>query len=332
MNIAVLGAGAWGSALALHFAHHGHEITLWGHNPEHCEQIIAQGENQRYLAGFTFPSNLSVTPSLEVALDFAQLILIVTPMGGLRMCLENIKALGMGHKPILAACKGFEMGTSLLPHQVCAQILPQNTYIGLLSGPSFAKEVAEQKPCAITLASDNAKWIHELCRSLNSSTMRLYDNNDMIGVAVGGALKNVIAIATGLADGLDYGLNARAALITRGLAEITRFAQTLGADPLTLMGLSGMGDLILTCTGGLSRNRQVGLKLAEGKKLDIILQELGHVAEGVYTIQAAYALAQRMDIEMPITQILLQLIDGEISADTVANQLMMRHQRSEASA
>ncbi len=330
MKICVLGAGAWGTALALHFAHHQHSVNLWGHNPTHCQQLIQDGENQRYLPGFVFPHTLQIHTDLHQALDQVELIIIVTPMGGLRESLQNIRDFGFGNTPILTACKGFELGSSLLPHEICQEILPNNPFIGLLSGPSFAKEVAEQKPCAITLASHEKEWIRSLCQTLNTPTMRLYDNHDMVGVAVGGALKNVMAIATGLADGLDYGLNARAALITRGLAEITRFAQTLGADPLTLMGLSGMGDLILTCTGGLSRNRQVGLKLAEGKSLATILQELGHVAEGVYTIQAAHALAQRMQIDMPITQTLLHLIDGKINANTVANQLMMRNQKSEA--
>ncbi len=329
MNIAVLGAGAWGTALALHFAHHQHHIQLWGHNQAHCVALEKERENKQYLPGYPFPQSLSIHQELKTALASADLILIVTPMGGLRQTLNQIKQLNMGDKPILTACKGFELGTSLLPHEVCQEILPTNSHIGLLSGPSFAKEVAEQKPCAITLASTNESWIRELCQQLNTPTMRLYDNNDVTGVAVGGALKNVMAIATGLADGLEYGLNARAALITRGLAEMTRFAQSLGAHPQTMMGLSGMGDLILTCTGGLSRNRQVGLKLAENKPLATILKELGHVAEGVYTIQAAYALAQKMQIDMPITQTLLHLIEEKISADTVADQLMMRDQKSE---
>jgi len=230
---------------------------------------------------------------------------------------------------VLTACKGFEQGSGLLPHQVVREELPDNPRIGILSGPSFAQELAQQLPCAVTLASDNTAWIESLAAALSSAVLRLYANDDMVGVGVGGAVKNVMAIAVGIADGLQYGLNARAALMTRGLAEINRLALALGAKQTTLMGLAGMGDLILTCTGSLSRNRQVGLKLAEGKPLPVILSELGHVAEGVYTIREAGAQAAKLGIEMPITRILNELLDGRVDVNDVAERLMLREIRSE---
>ena len=236
---------------------------------------------------------------------------------------------GWGDIPVLTACKGFEQGSGLLPHQVARQELPDNPRIGILSGPSFAQELAQQLPCAVTLASDNTAWIESLAAALSSAVLRLYANDDMVGVGVGGAVKNVMAIAVGIADGLQYGLNARAALMTRGLAEINRLALALGAKQTTLMGLAGMGDLILTCTGSLSRNRQVGLKLAEGKPLPVILSELGHVAEGVYTIREAGAQAAKLGIEMPITRILNELLDGRVDVNDVAERLMLREIRSE---
>ena len=254
---------------------------------------------------------------------------MVTSVAGLRDSVELIKQAGYGHLPILTACKGFELDTGLLTFQVVREILPDNDKIGVLSGPSFAQELAKQLPCAVVLASENEKWINGLVQELNTPVMRLYANTDIIGTAVGGAVKNVMAIATGLSDGLEYGMNARAALVTRGLAEMTRLAVALGAQQKTMMGLAGMGDLILTCTGALSRNRKVGLGLASGKPLHQVLTEIGHVAEGVPTIDEVFNTACRHQIDMPITQTLYELVRNELSAKDVAERLMMREAKSE---
>lgn len=320
MKIGVMGAGAWGSALAIHFALHGHDVTLWTHHGEHAQALATDGENTRYLPGFPLPAALHI----DTTLPPADVLIVATPMAALRQSAQRIQTAGLAQTPVLAACKGFEQHSGLLPHQVLAEVLHANPCIGVLSGPSFAQELAQQLPCAVTLASANLAWAKKISSILNSSVMRLYANHDVAGAAVGGALKNVLAIATGISDGLHCGLNARAALITRGLAEITRLALALGAQATTLMGLAGMGDLILTCTGSLSRNRTVGLMLAQGKNLPQILHELGHVAEGVYTIEEAQRQAHVHHIDMPITQVLYQLIHEKIDVLAVADALMDR--------
>lgn len=329
MKITVLGTGAWGTALAIHFALHGHNIAMWSHNAEHAQIMQTSRENQRYLPNFPLPDNLNVYSDLSEALQESELILAVTPVVGLRESVSLIKQLGFGHLPIISACKGFELDSGLLTFQVVKEILPDNQKIGVLSGPSFAQELAQQLPCAVCLASDNFEWIKDLTTKLNTQVMRLYANDDVIGVAVGGAVKNVMAIATGLSDGLGCGLNARAALVTRGLAEITRLAVAFGAKPKTMMGLSGMGDLILTCTGALSRNRKVGLGLAEGKTLHQVLKEIGHVAEGVPTIDEVHNAACRYQIDMPITAMLYQLVRNELSPKDIIERLMQRDPTSE---
>ena len=251
-------------------------------------------------------------------------MLVVTPTAGLRPVLENWIVPFANKTPVLAACKGFEQNTGLLPHQVLQEMLPENDCVGLLSGPSFAQEVAQGLPCAVCLASNNIDWAENLSIKLNNNTLRLYFNSDPIGVAVGAAVKNVMAIATGVADGINYGMNARAALLTRGLAEMTRLSVALGGQEKTMMGLAGMGDLILTCTGSLSRNRQVGLKLAEGKSLPQILQELGHVAEGVNTVGEVVRMAEKYQVDMPITRVLFDLLQGKVDANVAVERLMLR--------
>lgn len=325
MNITILGTGAWGTALGIHFALHQHTISMWTHNTQHAQTMQQSRTNQRYLSGCTLPENLTVFTNLAQALTNSELILIVTPVVGLRESVELIKQTGYGHLPILTACKGFELDTGLLTYQVVQQVLPENDKIGVLSGPSFAQELAQQMPCAVCLASENFEWITQLAAELNNCVMRLYANEDVLGVAVGGAVKNVMAIATGLCDGLGYGLNARAALVTRGLAEITRLAVAMGAKQKTMMGLAGTGDLILTCTGALSRNRKVGLGLAEGKTLHQVLKEIGHVAEGVPTIEEVHNAAVKYQIDMPITDMLYQLVRNELSAKDIVERLMQRY-------
>ena len=329
MNITILGAGAWGTALGIHFAKHNHQIAMWTHNAEHAQAMQQSRENERYLPNFRLPDNLNVYADMPEALRESELVLVVTPVVGLRSSVEQLKQHGGGHLSILTACKGFELDTGLLTFQVVQEVLPENPRIGVLSGPSFAQELAQQLPCAVCLASQNEAWLHELVQELNTNVMRLYANSDVIGVSVGGAVKNIMAIATGLSDGLNYGLNARAALVTRGLAEITRLAVAMGAHTKTMMGLAGMGDLILTCTGALSRNRKVGLGLAEGKTLHQVLKEIGHVAEGVPTIEEVHNAAAKYQIDMPITDMLYQLVRNELAANDVVERLMQREPKSE---
>ncbi|WP_037585384.1 NAD(P)H-dependent glycerol-3-phosphate dehydrogenase [Stenoxybacter acetivorans] len=325
MNITVMGAGAWGTALAVHFSQHAHAVSLWTHTDEHAAQLRQDRANRLYLPDFTFPDSLVIDTEVKPA----DLIIIATPMSALRESAVRLQDCGLADTPILAACKGFEQETGLLPHQVLQEVLLHNRCIGVLSGPSFAQELAQQLPCAITLASNNVFWAEEAAARLNSRVLRLYANADVIGAAVGGAVKNVMAIATGIADGLACGMNARAALITRGLAEITRLALAMGAQATTLMGLAGMGDLILTCTGSLSRNRKVGLLLVEGKDLPSILQELGHVAEGIYTIEETVRQARLLNVDMPITTVLHQLLHEQIDVSAVAECLMEREPKTE---
>ena len=329
MKITVIGAGAWGTALALHFALHNHQVAIWARNAEQLAAMQADRENKRYLPGFKLPDTLTAHTDLAAALEGSEMVMVVTSVAGLRESVELVKQHGAGHLPVVTACKGFELDTGLLTFQVVQEVLPDNDKIGVLSGPSFAQELAKQLPCAVVLASENEPWLNQMVQELNTPVMRLYANTDVIGVAVGGAVKNVMAIATGLADGLECGLNARAALVTRGLAEITRLAVAMGAQPKTMMGLAGVGDLILTCTGALSRNRKVGLGLAEGKELHQVLREIGHVAEGVPTIDEVFDAACRYQIDMPITQILYQLVRKELPVEEVMGRLMMREAKSE---
>ena len=329
MNITILGTGAWGTALGIHFAVHNHRVNMWSHNAEHIRDMQQTRRNDRYLPNFSLPENLNLFVDLPDALQESELVLVVTPVVGLRSSVELLKQYGYGHLPILTACKGFELDSGLLTFEVVQEVLPDNQKIGVLSGPSFAQELAKQLPCAVCLASKNGAWIGELTHQLNTSIMRLYANDDIVGVSVGGAVKNVMAIATGLSDGLGYGLNALAALVTRGLAEITRLAVAMGAQTKTMMGLAGMGDLILTCTGALSRNRKVGLGLAEGKTLHQVLKEIGHVAEGVPTIEEVHNAAARHQIDMPITDMLYQLLRNELAVHDVMERLMQREPKCE---
>lgn len=328
MKITVLGAGAWGTALAIHFAQY-HQVILWGKDKDHIQALKKERQNTRYLSHHTFPTELHITDDFSLALKNSELILCATPVSGLRSTLQNIKKEGQEKTPFLWACKGFEQQTGLLPHQILLEEIPNHHYYGALSGPSFADELARGLPCAVCIASPNGPWLRDLVRTLNTSVMRLYANTDLIGAEVGGALKNIMAIATGVSDGLNCGLNARAALITRGLAEMSRLSTALGARTESMMGLAGMGDLVLTCTGNLSRNRTVGLLLAQNKDLPSILKELGHVAEGVFTAFEALKMANRHRIDLPITEIVCALLNGHIQAKDAVENLMNREPRSE---
>ncbi|PKO82853.1 MAG: glycerol-3-phosphate dehydrogenase [Betaproteobacteria bacterium HGW-Betaproteobacteria-11] len=329
MRIAVLGAGAWGTALAMSFAPR-HEVCLWARATAQAEQMAQQHENYRYLPGCPLPERLRVTADLDAACAAADLLLLATPVAGLRPTLVQLAPmLRAATLPLLWACKGLEAGSGLLPHQVVAAVLGDDARCGVLSGPSFAREVAHGLPTAITLAAADMDFATATAQALHGGSLRIYANGDLIGVEVGGAVKNVLAIATGISDGLELGHNARAALITRGLAEITRFGVALGARRETFMGLAGLGDLVLTCTGDLSRNRRVGLRLAAGKTPNEIAGELGHVAEGV---PAAYEIARRaraLGIELPITEVVVAVLEGRLAPREAVLHLMAREPKSE---
>lgn len=333
-KITVLGAGAWGTAVAIALAAR-HDVLLWGRNPEQMAQTQAARENLHYLPGYPLPSSLRVSADFEAALahvaeasaDEAPLLILACPVAGLRPLLGQLK--GRAIPNVVWLCKGFEAGTGLLPHQVAAEVLGDSVPAAALSGPSFAQEVARALPCALTVASTSASLRERVVAAAHADNMRVYACDDMVGVEVGGAVKNVMAIATGVSDGLNLGLNARAALITRGLAEITRLGVHLGAQAGTFMGLAGMGDLILTCTGDLSRNRRVGLALAQGKQLDTIVAELGHVAEGVPCAKAVRELSRRLGVEMPITEAVAAVLFDGVSATEMAQRLLARDPRDE---
>lgn len=326
MRIAVLGAGAWGTALAIAFAAR-HQVILWARDAQRVEDMAHRRENRRYLPDCPFPSNLRLTADFRAALAAADLAILAAPLAGLRFLLEQLKA-GAPALPFLWVCKGLEAGSGLLPHQVVADVMG-DAACGVLTGPSFALEVARGLPTAITLASSDAAFAETTAQRLHGGNLRIYANHDLIGAEVGGAVKNVLAIATGICDGLGLGLNARAALITRGLVEITRFGEALGARRETFTGLAGMGDLILTCTGELSRNRRVGLLLAEGKALPEIAAELGHVAEGVPAAREVARRAAELGIDMPITRAVTAVLDGRITPRAAVEQLMAREAKSE---
>ncbi|HTJ97793.1 MAG TPA: NAD(P)H-dependent glycerol-3-phosphate dehydrogenase [Rhodocyclaceae bacterium] len=325
MKISVLGAGAWGTALGLAFAAR-HSVTLWSHAASEVTALQADRENRQFLPGFPFPPALKVEGDLATALQGADVALIATPLAGLRSTAQALATLAPG-LPFLWVCKGLEAGTGLLPHQVVSEVNP--AVCGVLTGPSFAAEVAQGMPTAITLASSDAEFAARMAQELHGNHLRIYANDDVVGAEVGGAVKNVLAIATGICDGLGLGANTRAALITRGLAEITRFGEAMGGKRDTMMGLAGVGDLILTCTGDLSRNRRVGLGLAAGMTLQEVVTSLGHVAEGVPAAREVAKRAAELGIEMPITRAVCAVLDGKLKAAAAVAELMSRDARTE---
>ncbi len=333
-RISVLGAGAWGTAVALALAAR-HDVLLWGRDSAAMAAMAQARENQSYLPGFAFPPALQVSGAFDAALshvleapeDATPLLIAACPVAGLRPLLEQLRPHAIPN--IVWLCKGFEYGTGLLPHQVVRAVLGELVPGAALSGPSFAQEVARGLPCALTVASTSAALRERVVATVHGGSIRVYACDDVIGVEVGGAVKNVMAIATGVADGLGLGLNARAALITRGLAEITRLGVALGGHSATFMGLTGMGDLLLTCTGDLSRNRRVGLGLAQGKPLDAIVAELGHVAEGVPCAKAVRELAHKLGVDMPITDAVAGVLFDGVTPQAMLAKLMARDPRDE---
>lgn len=334
MHIAVLGAGAWGTALAISAARQGHRVTLWARDSAQAADMHTRRENARYLAGHAFPDALSVASGPlhgpGSPLGTAQLVVVATPMAALRSLLESLR---LCEAPVAWLCKGFEAAAQdgapgLLGHEIRQQVAP-GLLAGVLSGPSFAQEVAQGQPTALVAASEHASVRDALVAAFHCATVRVYANEDIVGVEVGGAVKNVLAIATGLCDGLGLGLNARAALITRGLAEMSRLGLALGARADTFMGLSGLGDLVLTATGDLSRNRKVGQLLAQGLSLQQAVDSLGHVAEGVYSARTVVHRARALGIEMPISEGVVALLEGTLRPAQAVAALMGRDPKGE---
>lgn len=327
VRIAVFGAGAWGTALAQAFAE-SHSVRLWGRDAAQLAELRGSRENRRYLPGIRLHDTIGFEPDFASAAQAADLHLVVTPLSGLRHTVRALQGLQPG-TPMLWACKGLEAGSGKLPHEIVADELGADAPCGVLTGPSFAAEVARGLPAAITLAAADVGFAEQWVLALHQPRLRIYANSDLVGCEIGGAVKNIIAIASGVCDGMGFGLNARAALITRGLAEIARLGAALGGRPETLMGLAGMGDLILTCTGDLSRNRRVGLALAEGKTLADILRDLGHVAEGVSSAREVSALARRLGVEMPICEVVDALLHHGLDARSAVERLLARDPRHE---
>ncbi|MEO6563515.1 MAG: NAD(P)H-dependent glycerol-3-phosphate dehydrogenase [Nitrosospira sp.] len=331
MRIAILGAGAWGSALAISLSANtssSHHVTLWTRSPDHLAELVSQRTNRRYFPDFSLPDSLQLTSALDAAVEDAELALIVVSISGLRETLRGIVASGKV-VPVVWGCKGFEAQSAKLPHQVAQEEYAGLAPCGVLSGPSFAQEVAQGLPAALTLASHDEGFSRNVAAQLHTARLRVYSSRDVVGVETGGAIKNVISIAAGISDGMGFGHNARAALITRGLAEITRLGLKLGGCMETFMGLTGVGDLILTCTGDLSRNRRVGLMLAAGHSLPDILGELGHTAEGVYTAREALRLSRELKIEMPITQAICGILYDGVPARMAVEALLNREPKTE---
>jgi len=327
MRIAVLGAGAWGTSISVNLCSR-HEVRLWARDAALVAALRAGRSNARYLPGVSLPSSLVLEDDLARALDGAELALAAVTTNGLRETLRRVRAAGRS-APVIWLCKGFESEQAKLPHQVCAEELAPSVPRAVLSGPSFADEVARGLPAALTLASSDSAFARTAAPALHGPALRVYLSEDVTGVEVAGAVKNVMAIAAGVSDGLGLGLSARAALITRGLAEMTRLGIALGGRPETFMGLAGAGDLILTCTGDLSRNRRVGLALARGTPLATALAQLGHAAEGVHTARAVARLADGLKVDMPITRAVCRVLDDPRQARAAVQELLAREQKAE---
>ena len=327
-DIAVFGAGSWGTALALLLARNGHQVTLWGHDAAHMATLAHEAENHVYLPGVKFPENLKTTDNLKQTAANSSNWLVVVPSHAFRVTVAALKP-NLTNDTILAwATKGLEPGSNKLLSDIVEEVCP-GTKAGVVSGPTFASEVAHGLPTALAVAAKDADIANDIASWLHSDTVRVYTNADVVGVQLGGAIKNVMAIAAGISDGLGYGANARAALITRGLAELTRLGVAMGGHAETFMGLTGAGDLILTCTDNLSRNRQVGLALGKGKSLQEILAELGQEAEGVTTAKELHQLAGKMGIYMPITEQVYRVIYESVSPQEAVGALLQRDPRAE---
>ena len=327
--IAVLGAGSWGTALALQLDRSGSHSILWGRDPEQINSIRSSGRNSRYLPDIEIPSSIGLETDIHSAVEAADHVLLVTPSYAFADTIKTIRDVLVPGQGVAWACKGFEPGSGRLLHQVAVELLPADTPLAIVTGPSFAKEVAMDMPTAVTVAGSNETFTSAIAAALHGGRFRAYTSDDMIGAELGGAVKNVMAVATGVCDGMALGDNARAALITRGLAEMMRLGLALKARPETLMGLAGAGDLILTCTGDLSRNRQLGLLLGKGKTLEQALEEIGQVVEGVNSAAEVRRLAIEHQIKMPISKQVNGIIHmGWNPVEGVA-RLLAREQKAE---
>ena len=328
-RVAVLGAGSWGTALAIHLARNGHAVRLWGRDPALLGELRRRRENPAYLPGISLPAGLTATVHLDEALDAAAFVLSAVPSHGLRAVVREARELLPNGAIMVSATKGLELDTLRRMSEVIREETGGTHHVAAVSGPSFAIEVARQLPTAVSVACEDGRTAAEVQQELRGAAFRLYVTGDLIGVEIGGAFKNVIAIAAGVVEGLGLGHNAMAALITRGLAEVTRLACALGARPETLAGLSGLGDLVLTCTGDLSRNRRLGIELGRGRSLEEIVSEMRMVAEGIRTTGAALALGARHGVELPIAAQMAEVLDGRTTPRAAVEQLMLRPLKSE---
>jgi glycerol-3-phosphate dehydrogenase (NAD(P)+) len=328
-TIAVIGAGSWGTALAIQFARSGHRTLLWGRQDDHLDRLRDDRENQQYLPGAMFPDSLEIRPDLQAALREAPNILIAVPSHALRSVLEMVRPMMRPDARIAWATKGFEVETGKLPHQVAREVLGDEIPMAVLSGPTFAREVGDGLPSAMTVAASDEEYARQVAENVSSETFRAYTSTDIVGVEVGGAVKNVLAIGAGICDGLGYGANTRIALITRGLVEMERLGVALGAQPATFMGLAGMGDLVLTCTDNLSRNRRMGLALASGKTVEEAEAEIRQVVEGVKAAEAVHKVAGRAGVEMPICEQIYRILYEGAPPEEAVGALMQRALKSE---
>ncbi len=322
--IAVAGAGSWGTALALQFARSGREVRLWGRDGEQLRKMAEARSNERYLPGIAFPENIVIASELETCLAGVRDVLVAVPSHGLRETLQKIKPLLEDDARVCWATKGFELSTGKLPHQVAKEILGESRPMAVLSGPTFATEVGKGLPTAMTIAANDPEFAGELAITLSGNHFRAYTSEDMVGVEVGGAVKNVLAIGAGISDGLGFGANTRIALINRGLVEMTRLGVALGASHETFMGLAGMGDLVLTCTDDQSRNRRMGLLLAAGKSIDEAQAEIQQVVEGVLAAKAVREVARAHDVVMPICEEIYRILYEGVSPREAVGALMSR--------
>lgn len=328
-KISVLGAGSWGTALAVQAAANGYPTLLWGHAPEHIENLSKERENKRYLAGLKFPETLQLTDNLQSAAEFSDILLIVVPSHVFKDTLQKIKPFVSEQVKIAWASKGFNPETGELLHQIVARVFSSETPAAVLSGPSFAQEVAAGLPSAVTIAATQPAFADQLAQIMHSPRFRIYTTDDIVSVQVGGAVKNVLAIAAGIADGIGFGANTRAALVTRGIAEIIRLNTALGGEQNTLMGLAGLGDLILTCTDNQSRNRRFGLALGQGKDRAQAIQEIGQEVEGISAAKETYMLAKKHGIDMPITEQTYRVLYEGLAPLSAVQNLLQRDQKPE---
>ena len=332
-RITVIGAGSWGTALAIQLARAENDVSLWGRNSTHIDELISDRSNERYLPGSAFPSKLTPESDYDTAVLQADVILISVPSHGFREALQQLKnTLGerVASIKLCWATKGFELSTGALPHQLVKELLPECQHYAVVSGPTFALEVGAGLPTAITVAGNDDAWATELAGLLRTKTFIAYTSSDIIGVEIGGAVKNALAIGAGLSDGLGFGANARIALINRGLRELSRLGIAMGAQSETFVGLAGMGDLVLTCTDNQSRNRRMGLALASGMSIDEAAKEIGQVVEGVGAARAVYEQAQRLDVSMPIIEQIYRIVVEGVEPQVAVEALLNRELRAGA--